>query len=252
MIEKIEHQAVKILLVHARQDQIMKLHEISCFETSGRLRDDQVTSHDLLEQPLDASLLTRHDGVIIGGSGDFSVFDDVPHFETLLELVQEARRRGLPVLGASWGGEFLARAFGGEVVRDAENREVGTIYVTKDKLADADPLFWDLPEHFAAQSGHNWRIAQLPPGAIRLAYSYQCPIQAFTFPKSGIYGLQFHPELSKEDLVMRLRHYRENYASDAAQVNRIIANLRDTPDAAELVGRWIDRVVIDGQRYGGR
>ncbi len=225
----------------------MKLHEIACFETSGNLSDGQVDSHDLLEAPIGIQEIADFDAIIIGGSGDYSVLDEVPNLASLEDIVKEAKVRDLPVLGCCWGAQFLAKVFGGKVIRDPKRREVGTIEVSKTEAASRDELFKDLPERFYAQAGHTDRVADLPPGSILLASSALCPIQAFTFPKSGMYGVQFHPELGRDDLVMRLRYYKENYVNGGS-VEDIIKEIKETPEAAGLVGKWIDRVVLAGVR----
>ena len=235
---------LRFILVQARKDQQMKLHEITCFETSGNLGDDQVRPHDLLEKPLVPEDIGLYDGVIIGGSGDFSVLDDVPHLDSLAESVREAKARDIPVLGSCWGAQFLAKVFGGKVVHDPARKEVGSIEVGKAPAAGSDQLFGDMPEHFWAQAGHKDRVAVLPEGAVLLASSAVCPVQAFTFPASGVYGIQFHPELAKEDLALRLQYYKENYISDAESVDAIIGGLKETAQAAALVGKWVDRIVL--------
>jgi len=236
---------LKLLLVQARKDQQMKLHEITCFETSGGLSDERVASHDLLEKPLDVGEIGRYDGILIGGSGDHSVLDDVPNMKSLADLVWEAKTRDLPMLGSCWGAQFLAKTFGGQVIHDREHKEVGSILVTKAAAAKDDVLFVDMPETFWAQAGHSDRVSVLPAGAVLLASSSVCPVQAFTFPQSGMYGVQFHPELGKDDLVLRLKYYRENYISDTDSVDTISGSLKDTAEAASLVGKWIDRVVLN-------
>lgn len=235
---------LKFVLVQVRTDQQMKLHELTCFEISGNLGDDQVIAHDLLEKSLPLDLLDRVDGVIIGGSGNYSVLDDVPNLASLGVFITEARKRGLPVLGSCWGAQYIARLFGGRVIRDRANKEVGSIEVTRSEAAKADKLFADLPDRFWAQAGHNDRVSVLPEGAVLLASTERCPVQAFTFPASGIYGIQFHPELGKDDLILRLRYYRENYVQASDSVEAIIGGLKDAPEAAALVKKWVDRVVL--------
>jgi GMP synthase (glutamine-hydrolysing) len=244
MTAKKTRDTLKFVLIQVRTDQQMKLHELTCFEISGNLGDDQVIAHDLLEKPLALSQLDQVDGVIIGGSGNYSVLDEVPNSASLGDLVKEARRRGLPVLGSCWGAQFIAGLFGGQVVHDPTRKEVGSIEVKKTAEAKADRLFADISDRFWAQAGHNDRVSILPEGALLLAGSDKCPIQAFTFPSSGIYGIQFHPELSKEDLVLRLQYYKENYVRNSDSVEVIINGLKDTPEAASLVRKWVDRVVL--------
>jgi len=244
MSTKKVRDVLRFLMVQVRRDRTMKLHEITCFETCGGVADGRVLDHDLLERPVTAEELDDVDAVIVGGSGDYSVLDPVPNLGSLVELVHEARFRGVPILGSSWGAQFLASAFGGKVARDPERREVGTISVRLEPAAKTDRLFRDMPAEFLAQTGHKDRIVKLPQDAIRLAGSERCPVQAFTFPATGIYGFQFHPELAKDDVVMRLRYYKDNYVTVDESVDKIAAALKDTPESCGLISKWIDRVVL--------
>jgi len=244
MTTKKTRDQLRFILVQARTDQQMKLHEITCFETSGNLGDEQVFSHDLLEKPLAVGQMDSCDGIIIGGSGDYSVLDDVPNLASLGHFIQEARARGVPVLGSCWGAQFVAKIFGGQVIHDPAHKEVGSIEVTKTEASRADKLFTDMPDHFWAQAGHNDRVSVLPDGAVLLASSANCPVQAFTFPSTGLYGIQFHPELAKEDLVLRLQYYKENYVKNTDSVEDIISGLKETSEAASLVGKWVDRIAL--------
>ena len=47
---------------------------------------------------------------------------------------------------------------------------------------------------FYAFERHRDEIICLPPGAIRLAKSDSCKIQAFQYRDKPIWGVQFHPE----------------------------------------------------------
>lgn len=237
-------EQLKICLVQVREDQIMKNHETSVFRKSGGLRDDQLVSHDLLEAPVTPALFDGYDALIIGGSGDYSVLDRIPNTESLADILREARKRNYPVLAACWGAQFMANIFGGKVIRDRASQELGTVVITKEPPARQDPLFKDMPEEFKAQAGHNDRVAIMPDGAVLLAQSGLCPVQAFTFPNSKMYALQFHPELDKGDLLLRLEHYKANYVNDQETVSEVIRNLEETPEAASLVSSWIDRIVL--------
>lgn len=102
---------------------------------------------------------------------------------TELDLLREADRRGVPVLGICFGGQLLAAAHGGRVERSDEP-EIGWVTVETDDetLAPAGPWFqW----HF-----DRWVT---PPGATELARNGVAP-QAFALRRN--LAVQFHPELT--------------------------------------------------------
>ena len=102
---------------------------------------------------------------------------------TELDLLREADRTGVPVLGICFGGQLLAAAHGGRVERSDEP-EIGwvTVQSEDDVLAPPGPWFqW----HF-----DRWVT---PPGAVELARNAVAP-QAFALRRN--LAVQFHPELT--------------------------------------------------------
>lgn len=232
----------KIALIQVRKDQAMKDHELACFLKSGSLAPADLVLVDLVAAPVGSDLLDRVQGVIVGGSGDYSVNDDVPNADSLAELLRGIVSRDLPFLGACWGAQFLARLFGGEVAGDDTSKELGTVIIEKNADGDRDPLLFSLPRTFAAQAGHNDSIVRLPDGATLLASSVACENQAFRM-KNRVYGVQFHPELSRQDLELRIRHYQKNYASGDEALAKALAALQDSGESAKLVEQWLSAVV---------
>lgn len=149
-----------------------------------------------------------------------------------------------PVLGSCWGAQFLAHIFGGAVETIPEKEELGSYLAWPTTYADDDPLFYDAPQGFWAQIGHHQSITKLPEGAVNLVSTERCEIQAFTWLGSRVYGLQFHSDLNKDELIERVDHYRDNYAPDQAAYNAFIDCLKDSPYTDNLVARFIDRIVL--------
>lgn len=235
---------IKILLVQLRVDEAMQAQEVRALCRSGDIRPEQITIINGLEQTISKNDLVAHHMLIIGGTGDYSVFDQLPVIESLTEVVQHAKDTNFPVLGSCWGAQFIAKIFGGTVETDPKKEEVGSYLVWPTQYADDDPLFYDAPQGFWAQIGHHQSITKLPEGAVNLISSERCEIQAFTWLGSRMYGLQLHSDLSKDELVERVVHYREGYASDPALFNAIIDNAKDSPYTDDLVAKFIDRIVL--------
>ncbi|MFN8050475.1 MAG: gamma-glutamyl-gamma-aminobutyrate hydrolase family protein [Acidimicrobiales bacterium] len=105
------------------------------------------------------------------------------------ELVREADRRGIPVLGICFGGQLLASAHGAEV-RPAATEEIGWIEIDPAPLPDGGIV--DLP--FATGPWFQWHldVFAVPEGATLLATSPAGP-QAFRLRRN--LALQFHPEI---------------------------------------------------------
>jgi GMP synthase-like glutamine amidotransferase len=136
------------------------------------------------------------EGVVCMG-GAMGAHDDADHpwLAGLRRLLAEAVARQLPVLGVCLGGQLLAAATGGAVRRAVGGPEAGTTLIAKRDAAAHDPLFAPLPLTPDVIQFHQDEIHRLPPGAILLASSPRCAIQAFRLGASA-YGLQGHIETS--------------------------------------------------------
>lgn len=109
------------------------------------------------------------------------------------ELVRDAVARNVPTLGVCLGGQVLAQALGGEVIRGRVGPEAGVRRLHLLPAAATDPLLGDLPPLVEAVQWHWDEVLTLPPGAVHLAASPAYPHQAFRVGERA-WGVQFHPE----------------------------------------------------------
>ncbi|MFZ2519076.1 MAG: glutamine-hydrolyzing GMP synthase, partial [Anaerolineae bacterium] len=100
---------------------------------------------------------------------------------------------GRPVLGICYGMQLLTQALGGQVGA-ARRREYGPAEVRTGEVSS--PLFANLPTRHTVWMSHGDRIEALPPGFEAIASSDNSPLAAMGHAARGIYGLQFHPEVS--------------------------------------------------------
>ncbi|MFC1941751.1 glutamine-hydrolyzing GMP synthase [Chloroflexota bacterium] len=98
----------------------------------------------------------------------------------------------LPVLGICYGMQVITKQLGGKVV-PGEKREYGHAIL---HLSDMDsPLFADLPESTPVWMSHGDIIEEIPQDFKTLACTENSPF-AVIGNGSGIFGLQFHPEVA--------------------------------------------------------
>ncbi len=111
-------------------------------------------------------------------------------------LLRDAVARGMPVLGVCLGCQLLADAHGGTVGALPEI-EVGIIDFALTAEGRADPLFAGLPDAPLTMQWHLNAVTALPPGAVLLASSPACAVQAFRMGETA-YGVQFHMEVDAD------------------------------------------------------
>ena len=136
-----------------------------------------------------------------------------------LAMLRRAHENGVSILGLCFGGQALAAALGGSVM-PAGGEEIGWYVVDSDEqeLVGAGPWFQWHSDKFEA-----------PPGSRVIARTELSP-QAFVIGHSM--GLQFHPELTPEQLESWLE---------------LLSETRGTAEAVRLrtralVHRFLDQV----------
>lgn len=179
--------------------------------------------------PLD---LEDWSGVIVGG-GPWNVSD--PEDQKLPEQVRgEARLRELalqvvaadfPFLGACYGVGTLGTLVGGVVDR-TWSEPIGPMEITLTDEGRRDQLLGGLSDPFTALLGHKEAVSRLPDGAVLLASSATCPVQAFRIG-ANVYATQFHPELDHAGIVTRVEVYRHFGYFEPHEAEEIIAGSRD-------------------------
>lgn len=199
-----------------------------------------VVCHPYDNQPLPVDL-RPFDGLAVGGGAQSAYEQDrYPYLGRECELIREAAREGKPVLGLCLGAQLMASALGADV-RPGPQKEIGFFPVTLDSIARYDPLWCDLPTDFVATHWHG-DVFDLPPAGMRLGSSALTPNQLFRYGR-GLYGLQFHLEMTPEifeEMVVDSRDFLREAGADpdflAAEAWRVLPALRDT--AETVFGRW--------------
>lgn len=138
--------------------------------------------------PADAS---RYSGLVFMG-GPMSVNDSLPWIADSLDLIRQAAKSGIPVLGHCLGGQLMAKALGGEVGRNPI-KEIGWGEVTAADSAVAAAWLGETRK-FNAFHWHGETFS-LPPGAELVLSSAYCANQAFVLDGKHL-AMQCHVEMT--------------------------------------------------------
>jgi GMP synthase (glutamine-hydrolysing) len=242
-----ELAALRVVVVQIRDDARVERQERDCFVELSGLDAEQFDWWNVVARPeISWRDLAGYDAIVIGGAGAHSVTETYPFTAPLERAVDRLAADRRPIFGSCWGHQFLAEALGGEVITDLERKELGTFTIELTDAGRRDPWLEGLPPRFGVQLGHHDRVTRLPGNAVELAYSELCRNQAFRLADAPIYGAQFHVELDKPRMIARAEVYRDAYLSDPGALDRLVAALEPTPEAATLFRRFLERVVAPG------
>ncbi|WP_246275755.1 type 1 glutamine amidotransferase [Brasilonema bromeliae] len=148
------------------------------------------------------------DWVIVMGS-PMNIYEDdkYPWLTSEKKFVAEAIKKNKVVIGICLGSQLIADVLGSKVYKGQE-KEIGWYPIKLTTEAQNYPVFASLTEPFTVFHWHGDTF-DLPPGAVRLAYSEVCSNQAFLYGEK-VLGLQFHLESTKDSV----RQIIENCASE--------------------------------------
>lgn len=186
-------------------------------------------------------------GIVLGG-GPFNVSDPVEaksdvqrRVEAELdELGTRVVAADFPFLGCCYGIGTLGMLRGGVVDR-THGEPIGAVDITLTEEGRADPLTGVLPETFAAYLGHKEAVTRLPAGAVLLASSPACPVQAFRIGRN-VHATQFHPELDVEGLCLRIDVYEHHgyFAPGGAEELKRLARAARVTEPTRLLARFVE------------
>jgi len=138
-----------------------------------------------------------HALMIFGGSMHVDQEDGHPWLDPEKEFIRDALDRGTPILGVCLGSQLLAEAAGARPER-MPDPEIGWYDIEITEAGAADPVTGPLAPSVELFEWHHY-AAPLPPGAVELARTPLC-VQAFRIEGRPAWGLQFHAEVTKENL----------------------------------------------------
>ncbi len=237
---------LRVLLLQIRDGEKVRREELASFAYQSGLRLDQIDVLNVFDTPRFApSVAEGYDALLVGGASEASVLEPeaypfVPHG---CELLRYARDAGQPVFASCFGFQLAVIAFGGTIVRDERDFEMGTIPIQLAPDAREDPILHDSPDRFLAVSVHRERSIEAPEGCITLAYTEAC-CHIFRVVGRPFWGFQFHPEVDRETLVERLTHFKDEYTEDDDHLQRVLDAAQETPESNHLVTKFVDRVLL--------
>ncbi|MBS3812577.1 glutamine-hydrolyzing GMP synthase [Candidatus Bipolaricaulota bacterium] len=110
---------------------------------------------------------------------------------------------GLPILGICYGHQLLSSLFGGEVVSSGTG-EYGTTGL--ELTGEKSSLLDGMEEDTDVWMNHKDSVLEPPAGSRVTGRTEESPVGVFEDDARGLYGVQFHPEVTHTDQGDRILH----------------------------------------------
>lgn len=234
-----------ILLIQFRINSLIVRQEEKCILKSLG-KEVILSSKNIFKNNVNLPLkdLDKIDGIIIGGSGEFSISkkgknkDLWGKINKVTPFIKKAIGKGVPILGICFGHQYLAHVLGSKIINDKRQEEVGAFPISLTAHGKKNPLFKHLPANFIVQEGHEDCVEKLPTGAVLLAEGKKCKIQSFHL--GNVYGVQFHPELYREQDVKFRANLSSNYMKGKEKINFI-----SCPESKKVLQNFLSTTTKD-------
>ncbi|HEV7194088.1 MAG TPA: type 1 glutamine amidotransferase [Jatrophihabitantaceae bacterium] len=178
--------------------------------------------------------LRAHCGLIVLGGGVGAADDTAaPWLPSIRALLRRAVEQEIPTLGVCLGAQLLTLACGGQVAPNPDGPEFGAQLVAKRSSAAGDPLFGALPITPDVIQWHFDAVTRLPAGAVLLAGSPLCDVQAFRLGRLA-WAVQFHIETTPD--VVRAWAAADADALDGYDVDSMLRRVEQAD--ADIVEVW--------------
>ncbi len=166
----------------------------------------------------------------LGGSMAAWESDKFSWLEDEYELIRDAYKNKVPILGICLGAQLMAHALGGKVERGVKS-EIGVAELFN--VGEDKNQVFNFPGRVKSANYHQDYITQLPPDSYLIASSDLCQNQIFAVGENS-YAIQSHPEIDAEifaDWEADTEHAVEDYAG--------ISYLEQVKQAeAEMLRTW--------------
>jgi GMP synthase (glutamine-hydrolysing) len=174
--------------------------------------------------------------IVMGGPQSVYEQDKFPYLRDEIRLVEDALRRGRPVLGVCLGSQLLAAALGAKVYA-GRKKEIGWHRVTLTDGAKTDPLWKDAPHSFM---GFHWHgdIFDLPRGATSLASSALTANQAFCYGRNA-YASLFHMEVTSAQIRTMTDVFSDELRTAGLNPRSIALNAHTHLPALQKIGETV-------------
>jgi len=236
---------LSVLLVQIRDQGAVRDEEVESFLRHGGLIPTQLDVLNVFDTPEFApEIVNSYDVVLVGGASEASVLapDTYKFVPAIISLLRYCIAEDKPVFASCFGFQAAVLGLNGEIIRDGEDFEMGTIPLILSDAAKDDPVFTSAPNGMLAVSCHQEMAIKAPMGCVVLASTERC-VHAFRVENKPFWAFQFHPELDRACFVQRLGIFQDKYTDSVEAYEGVAAQFKETPESNRLLHRFFEYLV---------
>ncbi|NHB77929.1 type 1 glutamine amidotransferase [Rhodobacter calidifons] len=180
--------------------------------------------------------LQGFDGALIGGS-PASVHDGEAWIDRLMQLIRDGFAAGVPLAGACFGHQAIAKALGGTVGPNPGAFVLGTA-----ETRVTCPAPWMEPvASFRLAAAHGEQVTALPPGAEVVGVTPGCPAACYRIG-NRVFATQYHPEMTLDFLAALVEEFAPKLPDEVGRAARDSLSQRtEGPRFAEWIARFFEQ-----------
>ena len=187
-----------------------------------------------------------YDGIFLSGS-PHGAYEDIDFIHREHEFIQNAAGRGIPMLGLCFGSQILASALcGRNQVFRREFCEIEFKTLAVAKMAQTDLICANLGETVMMFVWHNDEVRSDHPDMRIIARSDLCPNHIWRFRDEPFWGVQGHPEITRDQALLWFEENRERMTRDGADVDELKASAVETVEAKTILTQFAEVVRRNG------
>jgi len=229
----------KALLVQIRKNKKIATQEYNSFLKISKETGVKLDKINICYKKIEVNkLIKKYDFIIVGGS-EFSVIDVFPQKAKIRKLIVKAMQASRPFLGICFGFQLLVESMGGIISKNHKTREFGTKQIKITSTGDENSIFYGMPSTFTVQQAHYWGTSQKPHNSVIIAKGENNILEGIKVLGAPAYGVQFHPELTKQDMIERMEIYNSQASSPYHFSSQDMKNIKQSKASEKIITNFL-------------